>query len=448
MTSDQDARSQLGMPASHIVPTPPPPGSRYPLRRRRRTPWLIALLVLLVVAGVLTTLLVRANQHQTANQPAAPSGQPTSATTGPSPSGTTGSPSPVAPPLLARGQEAPGSAIPWSQVNAGWQLAGWSSQSSPNLPPRPSSILYLVNPIGGRYRIATLPPQSMVALWSPDLRRAMVTTYDNTQTIRREYDLSTGRQLASFVAGGRRLLSYADPSGHSLLLIDPADGAQPQRLELVSTAGMHQRYLPGNTPQAGSFVGSVLYLRDSSAFLIGSGTGFAVISNSGTVIRQIGRPTGTRSCQLSRWWTTGTALASCLGPADSSAANLFTIPLDGRPPAAITYAPPPRWGFSGGWRYSGGIVAAVAGSCGPGGFELLDSAGHARSSQYQPPVGVSGQEGVTGVYLDQVNLLTGNCGASSRSLYSVDLRTGATSALLGPGLNGGSVTNVVTVSGR
>jgi len=82
------------------------------------------------------------------------------------------------------------------------------------------------------------------------------------------------------------------------LLIDSAAGAQPQRLELVSTAGVHQRYLPGSTPQAGTFEGPVLYLPGGSAFLIGSGHGFAVISNNGTVIRQIpSRPAfGSANC--------------------------------------------------------------------------------------------------------------------------------------------------------
>jgi len=194
---------------------PPPPGDRYPVRHRPRLPWLIAVLVVLILAvAVTTTLLIKANHDQTAKPPTAPSSQPaTASTTGGSSSVATspansanaspsGSAGPVTPPLLGQGKEAPVSAIPWGQVNAGWQLTNWSSKSNPNLPPLASSTLHLVNPIGGRYRIASLPPNTAVSLWSPDLRRAMITT-DSNPAVRREYDLSTGLPLASFLAGDR-----------------------------------------------------------------------------------------------------------------------------------------------------------------------------------------------------------------------------------------------------
>ena len=252
MTSDQ-----LGRPVEEIPPLPP--GIRSP--RRPSMPWLIAVLVLVLVAGVITTLLVRANRHQAAQPPTSASGQPaptsspsasTSEASTSSPSGSTAapsgsatspsgstSPSPVTPPLLARGKEAPASAIPWSQVNGGWQLADWTIKPNLHQGPEPLYTLYMVNPIGGRYRIATLPAHSIATTWSPDLRRAMVTSYSDPQVLR-EYDLSTGRQLTSFEAGRRSLLGYA---GHSLLLSIPAvgDPGQVSSLELVSTAGVHLR---------------------------------------------------------------------------------------------------------------------------------------------------------------------------------------------------------------
>ena len=455
MSSDQDARLQ---PPVDQVP-PPPPGARYPVGRRPRMPWLIAgLVALLLVAGTVTTLLVRANRHSTAKPSTTPSSSPSVSTTAPSASASasattsaaspSASPSqaPVPPPLLGRGKEAPVSAIPWSQVNGGWQLANWSSLANPNEPPGAPTVLYLVNPIGGRYRIATLPANTGLMLWSPDLRRAMVKSYNDTSATLREYDLSTGRQLSSFVPGKRGLLSYAGPGGHSLLLSESGADGLTSRLELVSTTGVHQAYLPGRTPQVGSFDRPALNLPGGSRFLISGGHGFAVINTSGAIVRQIAAPAGTGYCGLQQWWTTRTAIASCTSPAGSSVQNLYTIPTDGRTPVKLTNAPPPEYGFTAGWHYSGGMVAAVATSCGPGGFDLLDSAGRIRPPRpYPTPPGVSGQEGVVNVYADQVSLLTGNCGNPSRSLYSIDLHTGKAGMLLGQGLNGGSVLSVATV---
>ena len=461
MTSDQDARPQH---AGEAPPVPPPPDTRYPVRHRRRLPWLIAVLVVLLLASAVTiTLVIRENRNQagkpSGQPPASASGASSPAGTSPassgsaSPSGSTSpsgsaSPTQAVPGLLPQGKEAPASAIPWSQVNAGWNLAGWSSQANPNQGPSVPSTLYLVNPIGGRYRITTIPPNSSPVLWSPDLRRATVSSFNNANQSLGEYDLSTGRLLSSFGLGSRTVISYAGPAGHSLLLNDSGASGQPARLELVSTTGVHQNYLPGSTPTAGAFDRPALYFSGGSTFLIGSGHGFAVISNSGAVIRQLSLPTGTGYCQLDHWWTTGVALATCTGSADGSVQNLFRIPVDGRTPTAITQAPPPQYGYSDGWQFSGGIVAGVATSCGPGGFELIDSAGHVRQQRYPLPPGVSGQAGAVGVYGDQVSMVTGNCGTGSRSLFRVNLRAGNSSALLGPGLNGGSVTSVVNAGGR
>ena len=161
------------------------------------------------------------------------------------------------------------------------------------------------------------------------------------------------------------------------------------------------------------------------------------------MVRQIAFPSGTVSCRLLRWWTTGVALASCSRSTDDPGQNLVTVPIDGQPTATIAHAPPPQYGFVTAWRFSGGVLAEEAESCGPGSLDVLDSAGHPRPYRYHLPAGVSGRPAPLTVYADHVSLVTGTCGDPSGSLFKLNLRTGATSSLLGPGVNGGSVANVV-----
>jgi hypothetical protein len=68
--------------------------------------------------------------------------------------------------LPALGMEAPASQIPWNQVGAGWILATWSPTQGPTprqTPPQPAAApvtLYLLDPLGGRYAITTLPVEA------------------------------------------------------------------------------------------------------------------------------------------------------------------------------------------------------------------------------------------------------------------------------------------------
>lgn len=308
------------------------------------------------------------------------------------------------------------------------------------MPSAPWTI-YLVNPIGGRYRIATLAPNTFPALWSPDRRRAVMHSYVGARDTLREYDLRTGRQLASFVLGNRSLLSYAGPGAHSLLVSSPAVGDGTTSLELVSTAGILQRTLPSTISAFGPF-STVLYRPDGSAFLAAGRHGFVVVGDDGRLIRQVGFPAGAQQCRVNHWWTAEIAIGTCsyLTPGNGSGVqNLAEIPVEGGAVRAITHVSSPHYGFTDAWQFSSGILASVAGSCGSGELATIDTAGNSRPYPYRLPVGVTGQARLLGVHADRAILITGSCGTRGRSVVSLDLRTGVTSALLGPGLNGGSV---------
>ncbi len=346
--------------------------------------------------------------------------------------------------MLPHGQEAARDTIPWSQVNDGWNLRAWAPVADPTVTDGAiTPTLYLINPIGGRYEIGIIPAFSTVALWSPDHRRAIIRhgSAAGTQTLE-EWELSTGKRLTSFAQGDRTLLAYTWPLGRALLFSYPARGDQIQGLERVGTDGSHQLSYPGSEPQTGAFQDpTVLYTPDGAHFVIAGQRGFAVFSNGGTLVRQIPNPPGTEHCRLTHWWSDREMLAACATPATggTSVRNVFRIAMDSADSKALTAATAPDYGFLDAWEYSGGTLAQRAGSCGPGGLVNLSSSGAPRPFTYSHPAGVTGLDSVTGVYDDRATVVTGICGKAGRSLFSLDLRTRATSVLLGPGLNSGTV---------
>jgi TolB protein len=418
-------------------------------------PWLITLLVVLVVAaGVVTTLVVRANRHQSANQPTTPSSQPAGSAS-PSASATSsgsistsaaapsGSPSSIVPPLLARGKEAPVSAIPWSQVNAGWNLRLWTPVTDSARLRSVPLILFLVNPVGGRYRIATVPPDSSIELWAPDRQHAMIGRHMRSEQPRSlaEWDLRSGRQLSSFDLGNRSLSGYADPAGQSIAVW--ATG----RLARFSLSGQHLQDFPPAGSAVGEIRGWVLPSADGQLLVAEARYGLAVLrSSDAAIVGQVVRPAGDQQCQLRRWWTSRSVLADCDLSNGPAIRNLYSIPIDGRPATAITHAVAPDPGFLDGRPISGGTLLQRAGLCGPGGLAVL-SGGTVRNLSYQWPSGIDGSGYLVGVFAHRASMYVSDCGSDRGSLLSLDLRTHVATVLLGPGLNGGSVMDVRTPVG-
>lgn len=236
---------------------------------------------------------------------------------------------------------------------------------------------------------------------------------------------------------------YAGPGGHSLLLSYGGGLSGPRGFERVSTSGVHQLNYPGSTPATGEFVGEPLYTADGSAFVIDGQRGFAVIGNNGALLRQISFPSSS-VCRIGHWWSDQVVQGVCslLPRAGSSVygpENLVLINIGSGQIRQLTKAPPPEYGYVIAWPYRGGILAERATSCGPGSLDIIRDNGTVHPFSYQLPPGVTGQAGLVNVFADQATLITGNCGIRSRSLIGLNLRTGATTVLLGSGLNGGTV---------
>ena len=113
--------------------------------------------------------------------------------------------------------------------------------------------------------------------------------------------------------------------------------------------------------------GAVLYAPSGTEFATGASHGLKLVSNHGSLIRQLPVPrTSADTCNPVRWWNGGTVLASC-SPPGSAVPRLWLVPVSGAHPKALT---PPRNARSGdlgdldAWRLSSGLYLQAAGPCG------------------------------------------------------------------------------------
>ena len=124
------------------------------------------------------------------------------------------------------GQTLPGSAVPWQRVGPGWALAQDEVVSArPSPDPAGSTVLYLIDPRGGRYRLFAWPargpaPYGGLTAWSADAKRALFTTTPTDKHPRqlvRQLDLRTGKFTGFALEGQSLVIGYARPRGGQVL---------------------------------------------------------------------------------------------------------------------------------------------------------------------------------------------------------------------------------------
>jgi TolB protein len=170
----------------------------------------------------------------------------------------TSTPTPVTQ-AAARGVEAAISTIPWTQVGPGWLLATWSqvpgrrpggdlSPGEPT-PATATTMLYLVDPAGGRYPITSFPPPGAgpsptIADWSGDGTHALF--YANAPAPSGTYtvttvDLRSGAQASFTIDNGANSFDvaarYSRPQGKAILLPSQTAPRLTGSSELTSPAG-------------------------------------------------------------------------------------------------------------------------------------------------------------------------------------------------------------------
>jgi hypothetical protein len=248
--------------------------------------------------------------------------------------------------------------VPWGRVGAGWILAQYTTGPAGPGEPGGPEMLYLVSPDGTRYELASWPngrtAPSLVA-WSPDGKRALF--QDASGKGRMEQLTLANGQLSTFVMQGSAWpIGYTTPDGLNIVAYRATGTSYDYSLARYSLSGRLTRSLGSSDAQA-------LYAPSGTEFVTGTSTGLKLVSNDGTLLRQLPVPgTSANSCAPDRWWDGNTVLAVCEpGP------RLWLVPASGGRPTALTPPRSPRSGDYGdidAWQLPSGLYLQTLGACG------------------------------------------------------------------------------------
>jgi TolB protein len=309
--------------------------------------------------------------------------------------------------------------------------------------PAKYSVLYLVDPEGGRYLMATLAAKrGYLAAWSGDGERALFEAQTTSSSVVTVLQLQNGGTSTFRIPGSEPWsVDFTEPDGLAIVAAGqtgPSGAVHVRRFDLNGTLAYSY---PTAFPGAGHLDGGLLYSPDGTELVLGTTRGFEVVANTGRALRYIPMRAEPSTCQPERWWATGVLLASCT-PQNGSVPLLWLVPANGRPPAPLTLTPRRASGDYGdvdAWSLPSGDYVQDLGACG---YIYLARVGE---GQRTTPVRVPGTAADKSVYVlgafgAQLALTTAfSCFPGSASLMWYDPATNAVTPLLGPPVNGGSV---------
>jgi hypothetical protein len=346
------------------------------------------------------------------------------------------------PALLGANQQADRSAVPWSQVDAGWTVALWTAATLTSrqemIKIRPETV-YLVNPIGGRYLITTLDGNVTLRLadWSTDVRTALLIREGGKSSEVIRLDLASGKVQSFSAAGKVRFAKFTKPSGQAILLERAGVG-----IERVSLAGAHQLTYPVSRTTDTATSSHPLSSPDGRTLVLDSDHGLVVRAEDGTLRRTIAPPKGATTCSPLKWWNASSVLASCES-GDFTAGQLYVVSVT--TPGAITPLAPPaslETQFTVAWQLDSGVLLLnYPTDCGVGVLGTLNSSGHAATRPIPAGLGGYGLNPVgetTSAVTFQITLRCTRDDYAS-ALASFNPGTNQATRLLGSGLNGGAV---------
>ena len=215
------------------------------------------------------------------------------------------------PGLLAAGRQGSAASIPWSEVGPGWLLAEWlptAPKASGAANPTSRATLFLIDPLGGRYAIATpgVSPSSYLAAWSGDGKRALFEAQTNsvTSSVVTVLQLQTGRSTTFAIASdGPRSIAFTEPDGLAVIAGNQVQSNGTIPMERFDLNGALAYSYPAAFPQAGSVEGGALYSPDGTELVLGTARGLEVVTNGGQPVRYLPARRGAGTCQPIRWWT-------------------------------------------------------------------------------------------------------------------------------------------------
>ncbi len=320
---------------------------------------------------------------------------------------------------------------------AGWTVAVWAPHFGAK------GKLYLTDPVGHRRTIASTPKNTWVAAWSGDGARVLLATGETTSTGYSLVSVRTGHARRVHLPDNATVLGFTKPKGLALRVTVPEAHGRVvyERMLRFDLDGHRPAVYPITITGAGTLA---TYARpvetpDGSRLVLGADRGAVVLGNNGTLQRRL--LTTKRYCNASGFWRTGVALVSCNG-------TLWAAPLSGAKATRVSAAPKGAnpFGYDTAWRYSRGTLGLAQNGCGPDSLVRFDSHGNGRRLKITTPVRHAGRPVVIGHGGDRVLMTVSphaGCGSGRNTLVSWNAVTGRSTALLGPGVNGGTVVSAL-----
>jgi len=330
--------------------------------------------------------------------------------------------------MLANGVEGSRPAIPWNLVGDGWTVVVWSPSADPN---DQGQAIYLVDPLGGRYRIASVPKSAQVLVGdvSADRRHALLLERLHLGRVY-QVDLRTGYIEQVSVPADTGAVEYGDPAASSIIT------ASSSTVRRTSPSGTIEHTFAALVAPGYGGAGSLpLVSPDGSHLVFAANNSLAWMDRNGQGKKNVAVSPSYSGCTPIRWWQPGVVLASC---SKNSAARLWLVPLDGSAPSVLDRPAQGGVANSNAWRLGIGTIVAHGPSCGTGvQLDRLDGT----ALPIPAPVPNDGFVRVAGVTSDSIYLITGvQCqGNTIEALVRYDYIRNTSTVLFGGSVRGGSV---------
>ena len=252
--------------------------------------------------------------------------------------------------MLPAGRTGSRAQIPWTLIGAGWTLAETSTakpDQDGHATGAGSDTIYLVDPEGGKYKIAALSASgaSQLLAWSGDERSALLAS-SGAQPGYRILHVKTGHATRLPLPAGVNAIGFTRPDGKNILAVE--ETRAKFRLQRYNLQGIYQATLgsmPHRASQPDWSAGScetgcgALSSPDGDNAVWGLvGNEMQLVSNAGGHARKLQVPDSGKppSCVPLSWWNDSEVLALCAAASAPYANELWLVPTNGGQPTALT----------------------------------------------------------------------------------------------------------------
>ena len=261
--------------------------------------------------------------------------------------------------MLPAGHVGTRSQIPWRIVGSGWSLVEFTTGSAKAAGP---VWLFLVDPAGGRYQVyrwsATRTPWQLID-WSGDKSRVLLQAQGGGRPVLHQLALASGKVTTFRLPSASDFtLAYTRPDGANVLASDNG-------IVRFNLAGVQQARLI-----RGSSYDAALSAPDGLTEVVNGSNGVELVSNAGGLVRRLPVPGASAKlggCTPVRWWTSTTALVTCISSTAIAGPRVWLVPVSGSAPTALTAVRNGKdgdYGDTDAWHFGKSLYVQALGACG------------------------------------------------------------------------------------